>query len=827
MEDLAGNANDLVEQEESTGSIPSPLFTGTTLNKRLRSKVWDDFIPTFADGKVTRAECMHCHRVFGGTNGTSSLIRHLTSCIPATQKRPKIQEHTSLACMQKGKIAYGSDPKQKKLSFLPSSQKKCTRTEGTAPVQKELALPDIPMDTNRKNQDVDQNGSHEEPAALLQKNVALPDISTDNNRKNLSNEEIMLPEQMGVPSDMSQKHQEVDQDASHEELIKMLAMHGHLPRMVEQDGFRKLVAWLNPTIKMSSHDNVMVNTSNLFQKEKSKLKEELIALCSRVCLSVYMWHYDPVLPFLCLRVHYIDDEWEKQQKIIVFRAVDSSCDANELSHIILGAVEQWGLVGKVFCIILDDAFIDDLVASNVKASLLERNPLTANQSLFVVRYATHLLDQVIQVGLDELDKIMEKLSKCSKHTKSLTPSAVQYPNCRYAPSSEDWCTARKICSILDDLHKHMDFTLRYPTSAHFFDMAWDVKKDVHFKSSIYKNDDTFSKIQEKMQKKFKECWKVCFFHFCVPMVMDPECRLKRIKSRIWLSDLDKNVRDYIHDVHDTLTSLFHEYSDQVEDPDNTSRSKTSMGTVVDGDALVEYYLYHQYQYSERPMTELDQYLQAPHLTTSEPVGLKRTADKPSALRWKEPSALIWWKEHSLNYPTVARMACDILALPSIADWKIATRTATLAISESGSKQWVEELVCTQDWLTPADFSRVFIARTLLIRLLPLPEIIEPGCKDPRPNYQIIPHPMHTQSQFQFQFQFQLRFFPMQAELCRLQDCETESRERSGGRPEQQHGTRAPGGLGSAGGSLELHWQPWTVSVRAGTAGSSPKWSDGA
>lgn len=58
MEDLAGNANDLVEQEESTGSIPSPLFTSTMLNKRLRSKVWDDFIPTFVDGKVTQAECM-------------------------------------------------------------------------------------------------------------------------------------------------------------------------------------------------------------------------------------------------------------------------------------------------------------------------------------------------------------------------------------------------------------------------------------------------------------------------------------------------------------------------------------------------------------------------------------------------------------------------------------------------------------------------------------------------------------------------------------------------------------------------------------------------
>nr|CAB3457861.1 unnamed protein product [Digitaria exilis] len=53
MEDVIDNVNnDIVEQEESTGSIPSPLLRSTRPNKRLRSKVWDDFIPTFVDGKV-------------------------------------------------------------------------------------------------------------------------------------------------------------------------------------------------------------------------------------------------------------------------------------------------------------------------------------------------------------------------------------------------------------------------------------------------------------------------------------------------------------------------------------------------------------------------------------------------------------------------------------------------------------------------------------------------------------------------------------------------------------------------------------------------------
>jgi hypothetical protein len=32
--------------------------------------------------------------------------------------------------------------------------------------------------------------------------------------------------------------------------------------------------------------------------------------------------------------------------------------------------------------------------------------MSANQSLFVIRYATHLVNQVLQVGKDELYKVM-------------------------------------------------------------------------------------------------------------------------------------------------------------------------------------------------------------------------------------------------------------------------------------------------------------------------------------------------------------------------------------------------------------------------------------
>uniref|UniRef100_A0A0A9E9I5 Uncharacterized protein n=1 Tax=Arundo donax TaxID=35708 RepID=A0A0A9E9I5_ARUDO len=58
------------------------------------------------------------------------------------------------------------------------------------------------------------------------------------NRKIQSHGETTSPEQNDISTDMTTNNHEADQNRSHEELIEILAMHGHLPRMMEQDGFR-------------------------------------------------------------------------------------------------------------------------------------------------------------------------------------------------------------------------------------------------------------------------------------------------------------------------------------------------------------------------------------------------------------------------------------------------------------------------------------------------------------------------------------------------------------------------------------------------------------
>jgi hypothetical protein len=156
MEDEVDSANNMAEQEESTGSVPGPSFSGRNL-KRLRSKVWDDFTPIFVGAKVARAECMHCHNV--GSSGTSNLLKHQAKCSTRIQKRPMQEKIQVFPSTHKSTIAVRlrSGSTQKKLQFWVTGQKNFLGTADAA-LDKSLASLDLP---NTMNQEVDHDLSQE------------------------------------------------------------------------------------------------------------------------------------------------------------------------------------------------------------------------------------------------------------------------------------------------------------------------------------------------------------------------------------------------------------------------------------------------------------------------------------------------------------------------------------------------------------------------------------------------------------------------------------------------------------------------------------------
>ncbi|CAO2189556.1 unnamed protein product [Urochloa humidicola] len=112
-----------------------------------------------------------------------------------------------------------------------------------------------------------------------------------------------------------------DQEASYQELTKMIISHGYPLSIVEHEEMRRFAKSLNPTFNMASSIDIEEYSTLLFQKEKTDLKEKIALLSHRVSLSASVWvpqGAEASVKYLCLAVHFIDSEWKLQRKIIKF-----------------------------------------------------------------------------------------------------------------------------------------------------------------------------------------------------------------------------------------------------------------------------------------------------------------------------------------------------------------------------------------------------------------------------------------------------------------------------------------------------------------------------
>ncbi|KAI3966467.1 hypothetical protein MKW92_031657 [Papaver armeniacum] len=70
------------------------VVLSATRKRRRTSKAWNEFKEVFEKGKVTYGECKHCKKNISADskNGTSSLRKHLKSCVAYKGTQPQINQ---------------------------------------------------------------------------------------------------------------------------------------------------------------------------------------------------------------------------------------------------------------------------------------------------------------------------------------------------------------------------------------------------------------------------------------------------------------------------------------------------------------------------------------------------------------------------------------------------------------------------------------------------------------------------------------------------------------------------------------------------------------
>jgi hypothetical protein len=139
---------------------------------------------------------------------------------------------------------------------------------------------------------------------------------------------------------------------------------------------------------------------------------------------------------------------------------------------------------------------------------------------------------------------------------------------------------------------------------------------------------------------------------------------------------------YLSEIHDTVQELFNEYYHRMNQPRGGGVSSRS-GAALDAD-------------DNDPLDDWNE-----HLNSQISSDLDDYLGEVLAPRKDDFDILDWWMKHTTQYPTLAAIARDVLAMPA------STVQSEAAFSSSGpvipkhhitlSIKTIEALVCTRDW----------------------------------------------------------------------------------------------------------------------------------
>uniref|UniRef100_A0A8I7BBL9 BED-type domain-containing protein n=1 Tax=Hordeum vulgare subsp. vulgare TaxID=112509 RepID=A0A8I7BBL9_HORVV len=678
MADETGNDSQMVEGEDLTQvdellqgnemAITEVATPPTTRRRRKKSLVWEHFTIEDAAGGATRACCKLCKQTFAYSSGskiagTSHLKRHIT---------------------------LGSCPK------IKGQGHKLAITIGT---------------------DNDGDGTVERRSKRRYRYTGYANAS-------------------------------FNQDRSCSYLAKMIILHDYPLHIVQQPAFTAFIDSLQPRFRVADVDAMEVEVYAVYQKEKENLLQAFSTMPGRISLTIGLWTTSQTLGYVSVSGQFIDSEWKLHRRMLSFMMVSSPHSENALSEAISSSLTDWSMKEKLFTITLDnDCSSHDIYSANLRDYLSSKNNHMLKGQLFVVRCYAHILNAVAEDVIALIHGVIYSIRESIKFIKA-SPSreekfaeialqleipstktlcldvttqwnttylmllaALDYrqafitletvdDNYNEAPSAEDWKKIEAACNYLRLLYDsaHSIMAAGNPTSNIFFHEAW--KLQLELANASAHEDPIFSSVAKDMYEKFDKYWKDCNLVLAVAVVMDPRFKMKLVEfsySKIYGVEAAKYVKvvnDSVHDLFKDYVAqplpLTPAYVEQGKTDNVTANGNNTQATQPStGDGLQDFDIYLSEIATTQPSkSELEQYL-----------------DESLTPRIQEFDILNWWKLNTLKYPTLSKMARDILSIP------VSMVTGGSSIFSAGTgghmlddyrsslrPEIVEALVCAKDWL---------------------------------------------------------------------------------------------------------------------------------
>lgn len=548
-----------------------------------------------------------------------------------------------------------------------------------------------------------------------------------------------------------------NQNICNHEIAKMIILHDYPLNIVEHTGFFDFVRNLQPQFNMVSFDAIQRECLGIYQREKQSLLNLLGGIPGRMSLTLDMLISDQTLGYVFLTGHFIDVDWKLNRRILNVIMVASPDSEVALNHAIVACLRNWSLDSKLLTLTLDQSVANDTVRENLRGLLSIKNPLILSGQLLIGNCYARVLSCLAQDALGSMKETIKKVRESVKYVKTSDAIEEKFfelkqqlqvpsmksliiddhtkwnttyhmlvaaselkevfscldtsdPNYKETPSMDEWKQVENLCTYLKLLFDAANIliTSTYPTANTFFHEVWKIQLELTHASMS--EDPFISNLIKPLQEKFDKYWKDTSLVLAIAVVMDPRFKMKLVEfsfSRIYSEDAEA----WMKIVDEGVRELFLEYIVQSLPPPtfveegNEVVAKTELpdqeGTLLStGDGLSDFEVYiSEITCDQQMKSELDQYLEESLLP-----------------RVQEFDVLGWWKLNRLKYPTLSKMASDILSIPvstvspdSVFD---TVKKKMDSYQTSLRPTTLEALICAKDWLqhgtTTPEFSNAIV-----------------------------------------------------------------------------------------------------------------------
>jgi hypothetical protein len=171
--------------------------------------------------------------------------------------------------------------------------------------------------------------------------------------------------------------------------------------IVEDEHFRSLLDYLKPNVSMTARRTLMRRMSEIYDQQKDKLKKELHSFDSKLSITCDIWTAKNQLSFFGFTVHYIDDQWEMQEKLLAFKYVQERHSGKNLATEVMNVLDSFEISERLLGVTCDNASNNTKMMAYLEEIFKEKYP---NAGFSVDFNQIECIAHIINLGAQQILK---------------------------------------------------------------------------------------------------------------------------------------------------------------------------------------------------------------------------------------------------------------------------------------------------------------------------------------------------------------------------------------------------------------------------------------